>query len=90
MREGESEEKGGGRGGGEVGGGEGRGGRDVSGPESFENFAGVICVLSDLPHSQLMVSSVATVCMCVSGVGFDREVENRRMSLRSELVAAEA
>lgn len=37
-----------------------------------------------------MVSNVASVCMCVSGVGFDREVENWRMSLRSELVAVEA
>lgn len=55
-----------------------RGKRDGSGPESFENFAGVICVRSDLPHSQLIVSC----CQCVSRVGFDREVENRRMSLR--------
>lgn len=90
MREGESEEKRGGRRGGEEGGGERRGGRGGSGQESFENFAGVISVLSDLPHSHLMVSSVATVCTCVSGVGFDREVKKLRMSLRSELVAAEA
>lgn len=58
--------------------------------ESFKNVGGVICVCSDLPYSQLMVSNVASVCMCVSGVGFDREVENWRMSLRSELVAVEA
>lgn len=64
--------------------------RGVSGRlESFKNFGGVICVRSDLPYSQLMVSNVASVCMCVSGVGFDREVENWRMSLRSELVAVE-
>lgn len=54
-----------------------------------KTLAVVICVRSDLPYSQLMVSNVASVCMCVSGVGFDREVENWRMSLRSELVAVE-
>lgn len=55
-----------------------------------KNFAEVICVRSDLPRLQLVVSSVASVHTCVSGVGFDREVENRRLSLRLDLVAAEA
>lgn len=49
--------------------GDRRGRRDGSGPESFENFAGVICVCSEVPHSQLMVSSVASVCQGLDLIG---------------------